>query len=301
MSDLYDEVTSFKDALRVTAEAVEDQLLDLMADPDGPEAYVWEAMRYAVKGGKRLRAFLAMQSGHLFDVDEEAMLRVAAAVECIHAYSLVHDDLPSMDDDTLRRGRPTTHVEFGEATAVLAGDALQSLAFDILADHDTHGDPYIRCDLVSRLAQAIGGHGMVGGQMIDLEAESQELDIGAVIRLHRLKTGALIAFACQSGAIMGRASRDARHALDAFAHDLGLAFQVVDDLLDISGDAETIGKTPGKDEARGKATFVSILGAARARDQAELLANQAKRHLDLFDEKADFLRDVCSYVTERKN
>ena len=300
MSKLYDGITSFEKALAATTGALDKALEDLVPQAEGLEERVIDAMRYSLTGGKRLRAFLVLQSGRLFGVDEGGMLRVASAVECIHAYSLVHDDLPAMDDDNLRRGRATTHVEFDEATAILAGDALQSLAFEILADDDTHADPYTRCELIERLARAIGGHGMVGGQMIDLEGESQEFDIGAITRLHRLKTGALIAFACQAGAIMGRASKEARHALDAFAHDLGLAFQVVDDLLDVAGDAEILGKTPGKDAASGKATFVSILGVDRAREQAELLANQAKIHLDLFDEKADFLRDACAYVIERQ-
>jgi farnesyl diphosphate synthase len=300
MSEIYYGVDDLQSALEATSNAIDEVLDELLPEVEGVESYVIEAMRYATKGGKRLRAFLALQSGHLFDVDEGGMLRVAAAVECVHAYSLIHDDLPCMDDDILRRGKPTTHVEFGEPTAILAGDALQSSAFEIISDHDTHGDPYIRCELVSRLARAIGSQGMVGGQMIDIEGESNELDIGAITRLHRLKTGALISFACQAGAVMGRASRETRHALDAFAHDLGLAFQVTDDLLDVSGDAEVIGKTPGKDEARGKATFVSILGVERAMAQAELLADQASKHLDLFDEKADFLRNVCTYVIERE-
>jgi len=300
MSDIYQDVEDLSAALKVTGRVLEECLDDLIPDPDGPERRVIEAMRYAATGGKALRAFLALQSGRLFGVDHDGMARVASAVECVHAYSLIHDDLPAMDDDPMRRGRPSTHVQFDEATAILAGDAFQSLAFEVMADDDTHADPYIRCELVTGLARAIGPLGMVGGQMMDLEGESSDLDIGAITRLHRLKTGALISFACQSGAIMGRASREARHALDAFAHDLGLAFQVVDDLLDVSGDPAILGKTVGKDAASGKATFVSIMGEERARDQAKLLAEQARGHLDIFDQKAKFLREVCGYVIERQ-
>jgi len=300
MSDIYQDVEDLNAALKATGKVLEESLDDLIPDPDGPERRVIEAMRYASTGGKALRAFLALQSGRLFGVDQEGMARVASSVECVHAYSLIHDDLPAMDDDPMRRGRPATHIQFDEATAILAGDALQSLAFEVIADDDTHADPYVRCELVTGLAHAIGPLGMVGGQMIDLEGESNDLDIGAITRLHRLKTGALISFACQSGAIMGRASREARHALDAFAHDLGLAFQVVDDLLDVSGDPKILGKTVGKDAASGKATFVSIMGEERARDQAKLLADQAKGHLDVFDQKAKFLREVCGYVIERQ-
>ena len=300
MSDIYEDVEDLLGALEATSMALAESLDDLIPDPEGPEARVIEAMRYASTGGKALRAFLALQSGRLFGVDQDGMVRVASAVECVHAYSLIHDDLPAMDDDTMRRGRAATHIQFDEATAILAGDALQSLAFEVIGDDDTHADPYIRCELVTGLARAIGPLGMVGGQMIDLEGESLELDIGAITRLHRLKTGALISFACQSGAIMGRASREARHALDAFAHDLGLAFQVVDDLLDVSGDPLILGKTVGKDAASGKATFVSIMGEERARDQAQLLAEQARDHLGVFDQRAKFLRDVCGYVIERQ-
>ena len=300
MSDIYQDAQDLSAALQATEKVLAESLDDLIPDPDGPERRVIEAMRYASTGGKALRAFLALQSGRLFGVDLDGMARVASAVECVHAYSLIHDDLPAMDDDPMRRGRPATHIQFDEATAILAGDALQSLAFEVIAEEDTHADPYVRCELVAGLARAIGPLGMVGGQMMDLEGESNDLDIGAITRLHRLKTGALISFACQSGAMMGRASREARHALDAFAHDLGLAFQVVDDLLDVSGDPKILGKSVGKDAASGKATFVSIMGEERARDQAQLLADQACGHLDVFDQKAKFLREVCGYVIERQ-
>ncbi len=289
-------------ALKDAADKVEEALDDLLPDANGPEAQVLEAMRYAAMGGgKRLRPFLTLQSGRLFGVDDETMVRVAAAVECVHVYSLVHDDLPAMDDDDLRRGKPTVHKKYDEATAILTGDALLTLAFEILSDDETHPDPYVRCKLVARLAKAIGARGMVAGQMIDLATENQSPDIGTVTRLQRLKTGELIAFACETGAIVGRASKEARHALEGYAHDLGLAFQMTDDLLDVEGDAEEAGKAVGKDAGRGKATFVDIMGAERARAQAELLSGQAARHLDLFDEKADLLRALTEFITNRQS
>jgi farnesyl diphosphate synthase len=219
----------------------------------------------------------------------------------VHAYSLVHDDLPAMDDSDLRRGRPTCHKQFDEATAVLAGDGLLTMAFQVLADPDTHGDPAVRCELVASLARAAGPHGMVGGQMFDLLAEHDvTLDIGAITRLQRLKTGALIAFSCEAGAILGKAAPELRAALRGYAHDLGLAFQIADDLLDVEGTAAETGKPVGSDAAAGKATFVSILGVERARDQAGLLVRQAIAHLDLFEEKADLLRQAAHFVVERR-
>ncbi len=290
---------TLEEALNDTAQLVARTVDQLLPRPEDAEAKLLEAMRYAMTGGKRLRPFLALQSGRLFGVDEANMVRVAVAVECIHAYSLIHDDLPAMDNDTLRRGQPTTHVRFDEATAILAGDALQAMAFEILANPLTHSDPYVRCNLILALSKAAGCHGMVGGQMIDLECENMNPNIGMVTRLHQMKTGALIAFSCESGAIMGRASKEPTHALRAFAHDLGLAFQVVDDLLDVEGDPEIMGKSAGKDTESGKATFISILGLDRSREQAEYLSSQARTHLDLFDEKADLLRDVSKFVLTR--
>jgi len=218
----------------------------------------------------------------------------------VHAYSLVHDDLPAMDDSDLRRGRPTCHRQFDEATAVLAGDGLLTVAFEVLADPDTHGDPGVRCELVASLSAAAGPRGMVGGQMIDLLAEHQKLDIGAITRLQRMKTGALIAFSCEAGAILAKASGELRGALRGYAHDLGLAFQIADDLLDIEGSAAETGKPVGADAAAGKATFVSILGVERARAQAELLVCQAVAHLDLFERRAELLREAARFVIERR-
>jgi farnesyl diphosphate synthase len=206
-----------------------------------------------------------------------------------------------MDDSDLRRGRPTCHKAFDEATAVLAGDGLLTLAFEVLAQPDTHGDPAVRCDLVAALAAAAGSAGMVGGQMLDLIAEHRpDLDIGAITRLQRLKTGALIAFACEAGAILGKAPPEMRTALRGYAHDLGLAFQIADDLLDVEGSAGETGKPVGQDAAAGKATFVSILGVERARSQAQLLVRQAVAHLDVFEDRADLLRQAARFVVDRK-
>jgi farnesyl diphosphate synthase len=219
----------------------------------------------------------------------------------VHAYSLVHDDLPAMDNSDLRRGRPTCHKQYDDATAVLAGDGLLTLAFEVLAHPHTHGDPAVRCELVSALALAAGNQGMVGGQMFDLLAEHRpDLDIGAITRLQRLKTGALIAFSCEAGAILGKAPHDARTALRGYAHDLGLAFQIADDLLDVEGSTAATGKPVGQDAIAGKATFVSILGVERARAQARLLVDQAVAHLDIFDGNTELLRQTARFVVERR-
>jgi farnesyl diphosphate synthase len=267
---------------------------------DDPEADLIKAMRYAVlEGGKRIRPFLTLATADLFNVERERALRVAAAIEMVHCYSLVHDDLPSMDDDELRRGQPTCHNKFGEATAILTGDALLTKAFEVLAGDDTHSDPHVRSDLVMALAKAAGPEGMVGGQMLDLIAESESLNTPEITRLQRMKTGMLIAVSCEAGAILGKASDSAKQALHAYAHDLGLAFQIADDLLDVEGDERTVGKKTGKDEEAGKATFVSLLGVDRARDQAEVLVTQACEHLDLFGEKADPLRSIAQFIIKR--
>jgi farnesyl diphosphate synthase len=278
-----------------------DHLLDaLLSVPDGPEEQLFRAMRHAVLGGgKRLRPFLVVAGADLFEVPAPHSLRVGAAVELLHAYSLVHDDLPCMDDDDLRRGRPTVHRLFDEATAVLAGDALQSLAFEVLAAPATHPNGELRAELVSCLARAAGGHGMVGGQTIDLAAPSLALDAGGVARLQSMKTGALIAFCCEAGAVLGHADRERRHALKAYAHDFGLAFQLADDLLDLEGSTEQTGKAVGKDAAAGKATLVGLLGVEAARQRARLLAAQAVRHLDIFGGKAELLRALSDFAIMR--
>ncbi|MGD9614721.1 MAG: polyprenyl synthetase family protein [Alphaproteobacteria bacterium] len=273
----------------------------LLAVPSGLESRVYEAMRYsALAPGKRLRPLLVLASSQLFGVSRRGALQVAAAIEMVHAYSLIHDDLPAMDDSDLRRGRPTCHKQFDEATAVLAGDGLLTMAFGVLADPDTHGDASVRAELIAALAGAAGPAGMVGGQMIDLIAETTKLDIGAITRLQRMKTGALIAFSCEAGAILAKAPGELRTALRGYAHDLGLAFQIADDLLDVEGVAAETGKPVGADAASGKATFVSILGVERARAQAQLLVGQAVAHLDLFESRAELLRQVARFVVNRR-
>jgi len=294
-------MSDFQATLEECARAVSEMIDRLLPPEDGPETRLMDAMRYAtLGGGKRVRPFLVMTSARLFNVAESCALRAAAAVEMVHCYSLVHDDLPAMDNDDLRRGQPTCHVEFDEATAILAGDALLTKAFEVLADERTHPNPAVRCELVVELARAAGDQGMVGGQMLDLLAEDAQLDMPAVTRLQRLKTGMLIGFSCESGAILGRAPEPARHALRAYVHDLGLAFQIIDDLLDAEGDEREVGKKTGKDAAAGKATFVSLLGRERARAQADMLADQAAQHLEIFAEKADLLQELARFVVKRR-
>jgi farnesyl diphosphate synthase len=298
---LWPEAISFPAALAQAAQMTDAALDSLLVVPPGLEARVYKAMRYsALAPGKRLRPFLVLASAQLFGVARRCALRVAVAGEMVHAYSLVHDDLPAMDNSDLRRGRPTCHKEFDEATAVLAGDGLLTAAFEVLADPSTHGDPAVRCELVGALAGAVGAAGMVGGQMIDLLAEHQTLDIDAIIRLQRMKTGALIAFSCEAGAILAKAPHELRTAMRGYAHDLGLAFQIADDLLDVEGSPEETGKPVGADVASGKATFVSILGTTRAREQAEFLIHQAMAHLDLFEQRAELLREAARFVITRR-
>ncbi|UKJ76068.1 polyprenyl synthetase family protein [Azospirillum brasilense] len=280
---------------------VERAILHLLPTTDLPESRVLEAMRYGcLNGGKRLRPFLVCQSAALFGVNPDCALRVAVAVEFVHSYSLVHDDLPAMDDGDLRRGQPTVHRKFDEATAILAGDGLLTYAFEVLAEPATHEDPNVRCQLVAALAKAAGPHGMVGGQMLDLIAEHETFDLGTTTRLQRMKTGDMIAFSCEAGGILGKAPPPQRLALRAYAHDLGLAFQIVDDLLDIEGTEAETGKSVGRDAEAGKSTFVSILGQDRARSQAAMLAVQAKAHLEIFDGRADILKAVADFVVARR-
>ena len=282
------------------ASVIENKLLSLLPVSEGREENVIAAMRYALlAGGKRLRPFLVVQSAALFSIDNESALRVAAAIECVHTYSLIHDDLPAMDDDNMRRGLPTTHKKYDDATAILAGDALLTLAFEILSDEKTHSDAEIRCDLILALSRAIGAKGMVGGQMIDLKAENQSLQQDEIIRMQHMKTGELIIFSCEVGAILAKVSDDRRMALKKYAENIGLAFQIVDDLLDIEGNSEDIGKTAGKDIEAGKATLVSFKGVEEARALADELINNAVSHMDVFDEKSEVLKSLAKFVINR--
>lgn len=282
-------------------EAVNRTIERLLPNTDQAESVLYESMRHGVlAGGKRLRPFLAIQSAFLFNVDSSRARRVAAAIEFVHSYSLIHDDLPAMDNAALRRGHPTVHKKYGEATAILAGDALLTLAFEVIADRETHADPHVRCELVRQLAIAAGSHGMCGGQMLDIIGEEEEFDLGTISRLQRMKTGQLMAFACESGAILGKADEPHRRALKNYAFDLGLAFQVTDDILDVEADPQDTGKDTGKDEDAGKATFVSTLGKQQARERAEMLVNQAIGHLWVFEGRADMLKELAQYVLQRR-
>jgi len=273
------------------------RLLAPTADSREP---LYEAMRHAtIGGGKRLRPLLTVAASRLFAIDRDCALRAGCAIEAIHVYSLIHDDLPCMDDADLRRGKATVHKTFGEATAVLAGDSLHALAFEILADVATHQDPWVRADLVLELARAAGPSGMAGGQMMDLAAEGQQLDLPAITRLQQLKTGALIEYAVEAACIMAKLPAEARTPYRGYARNIGLAFQIADDLIDHSGDQAAAGKPTGWDASAGKATFVSLLGEARARQQAGFLVNQAIEHLSGHGGEADLLRAIASFAIER--
>lgn len=289
-----------RDAFTAVAADMDSAFDRLLALPDDPRRRLYEAMRHAaIGGGKRMRPLLVKAAGALFSLDPAQLVRVGLAVECIHVYSLIHDDLPAMDDDDMRRGKPTTHKAFDEATAILAGDSLHDLAFEILSMEDTHPDPFVRINLVRTLARASGPAGMAGGQMMDIAAGAEAFDLSSVARLQQLKTGALIGFCIEAAAIMAHLPIEARTGLHGYAHDIGLAFQIADDLLDIEGDADIAGKAVGKDAAAGKQTFVSLLGAERAREQARMLVSQAKAHLHDYDVRADLLRALADYVIER--
>jgi farnesyl diphosphate synthase len=266
------------------------------------------AMRHGVlNGGKRLRPFLVLESAAMFDAAPNAALAVAAALECVHCYSLIHDDLPAMDDDDLRRGQPTVHKAFDEATAILAGDGLLTLAFDLIASGPP-GEPLdgllsaeTRLDLVLGLARAAGVGGMVGGQALDLQAERQLPDEAGIIRLQAMKTGALIRYACEAGAIIAGAPPADRERLAEFGSAIGLAFQLADDLLDVTANAETVGKATGKDQAAGKATLVALHGVDWARRQLSGLVEQAHSMLEPYGERAAVLKSAANFIAERRS
>jgi farnesyl diphosphate synthase len=287
-------------ALADVAADVDRRFDALLEVPDDPRADLYRAMRHAaIGGGKRLRPMLVQATAQLFAVDRDCAGRAGLAIECIHVYSLVHDDLPAMDDDDMRHGKPAAHKVFGEATAILAGDCLHALAFEVLADPDTHADPFVRAELIADLARASGPNGMAGGQMMDLEAEKASFDLPTVTRLQAMKTGALIMAAVEAGAILGRVPVEGRLRLRGYARDLGLAFQIADDILDVEGDQELAGKALRKDAAAGKETFLSLLGLDRAREQLRMLVDQAVAHLHGHGAEADLLRDIARFVMAR--
>lgn len=268
--------------------------------PDDSRARLVEAMRHAaIGGGKRVRPLLLTATADLFGVSRTAAVNAACAVEAIHCYSLVHDDLPCMDDDDLRHGKPTVHTAFDEATAVLAGDSLHALAFDILTQPDTSADPFVRAELVGCLARASGHAGMAGGQMMDMASEEEDYDLQQVTRLQQLKTGALLAASVEMGAILGRLPPEGRGPLRAYARDIGLAFQIADDLLDVEGSEEAAGKALRKDERQGKATFVTLMGPEKARAQARMLVDQAAGHLAGYGGEAHLLQALARFIVER--
>ncbi len=272
----------------------------LLAPTGDSRDRLYEAMRHAaIGGGKRLRPLLTLGASQLFAIDRRRAVRVGCAIEAIHVYSLIHDDLPCMDDADLRRGKATVHKGYGEAAAVLAGDSLHALAFDILADPATHDDPWVRSDLVLELARAAGPAGMAGGQMMDLAAEGQELDLPAITRLQQLKTGALIEYSVEAACIMVKMPPEARTPYRGYARNIGLAFQIADDLIDHSGSEAAAGKPTGRDADAGKATFVSLLGEERARQQAGFLVSQAIEHLSGHGSEADLLRAIARFAIER--
>jgi farnesyl diphosphate synthase len=288
--------------MAAVAAAVEAELDLLLPTVEGAQARLHEAMRHAaLGGGKRLRPFLVAAAGELFGVPDRAKTRAGAAVELIHGYSLVHDDLPAMDDAALRRGRPACHRAFDEATAILAGDALQALAFEALARPDYVADAGQRCALVAALAGAAGALGMCGGQMIDLLAERRRLTLPEIGELQRLKTGAIIVFACEAGAILGRAAPAERAALLGYGEDVGLAFQIRDDLLDVEGDSAALGKDAGRDRQAGKATFVQLLGERGARAKLAEIRSRALGRLDIFGPRATVLEQLLDFVINRQS
>ncbi|MDG2004588.1 MAG: polyprenyl synthetase family protein [Novosphingobium sp.] len=288
------------EALASIARGIDSVFDSLMPVPEDARSGLVSAMRYAAIGnGKRIRPLLLTATAGIYGVDRDSALRAGAAIEAIHVYSLIHDDLPCMDDDDLRHGKPTVHRAFDEATAVLAGDSLLAFAFEVLSDPATCTDPYARIELVRALGQASGSQGMAGGQMMDLAAETSEFDLQTVTRLQQLKTGALLGAAVEMGAILGHVAPEGRTHLHGYARDIGLAFQIADDLLDHEGDEALAGKALGKDAAAGKQTFVSLLGPDRARAQAQMLVDQAITHLSQHGEEADLLRAIARYIIER--
>lgn len=298
-------VSDLQGAISKTASLVDQKMSELLPQvvkgSKVNESRVVEAMRYAViSPGKRLRPFMVVTSASLFGVDQESALQAASAVEFIHAYSLVHDDLPALDNDDYRRGKPSCHKEFDEATAILAGDALLTFAFEVISHPTTHSDPSVRAELLLSMAQACGVKGMIGGQMMDIISEKKELSIEEITRLQRMKTGALFAISCEAGAILGKAPRNMRNALRAYAYDVGLAFQITDDLLDAEATQYEGWSVVRQNKSSGKGTYVSAMGIDKSRQQARILVEQAVSHLDMFGKRADLLKELARFVVERK-
>ena len=293
---------SFQAALVSTAREVDDVMNRLLPEHGARAQRVVSAMRYSSIGqGKRLRPFFVTESARILGAPHDRALRAGVALECVHCYSLVHDDLPAMDDDDLRRGKPTCHRAFDEATAILAGDGLLTFAFEIIAAPQTHPNPAVRAELMLELARASGHDGMVGGQMLDLEAEKAgSHDLDAIIRLQSMKTGALFRYSLEAGAILAEASADDRAALATYADRIGLAFQIADDVLDVESTPEQLGKATQKDKGAGKATFIDLYGLAGAKANAATLAGEAIAALEPFGAKADTLRAAARFIVERK-
>ncbi|GEO85676.1 MULTISPECIES: polyprenyl synthetase family protein [Alphaproteobacteria] len=299
-------MTPFEAKLNTVAKRTETLLEQLLSEEARPQevtrpARLAEAMRYgALNGGKRLRPFLVFESAAMFGGDEMAALRVGAALECLHSYSLVHDDLPAMDDDDLRRGKPTVHIAYDEATAILAGDALLTYAFDIIAAPETQIVDRAKIELVLALARAAGVGGMAGGQALDLAAEKQAPDVHGIVMLQAMKTGALIRFACEAGAVIAGASEDDRDRMRRFGEIIGRAFQLADDLLDLTSDAATLGKAAGKDAARGKGTLVALRGQAWVEAELDRLVDEASALIAVYGERAATLIEAARFVANRK-
>ncbi len=293
-------MNNFKEQLKIARATVDQNLEKWLPLPDNLSARVVDAMRYAsIGGGKAFRAFLILTTAKMFDLSEQNAINIATALEMVHAYSLIHDDLPAMDNDTMRRGKPTVHIQFDEATAILAGDGLLTNAFEVLADETTHPDGNIRAKLVKMLAHLAGKDGMVGGQMIDLIGEKQTLNLEQIEMLQDKKTGALLMFASVASAVAAKASDEQLNALKTYAKCIGLMFQITDDILDVVGDSATVGKTLGKDQTETKSTFVSVLGLEAARKKAEDLGVQAEQALSIFGDKANALKEAARFILER--
>lgn len=299
-------MTDIKEKLTAFSKRFNERLPEFFPLPDGPEKRVVQAMEYSVmNGGKRLRPFLVCECASLFGVPEEKSFRTAAALEMLHAYSLIHDDLPAMDNDDLRRGKPTCHKQFDEATAILAGDGLLTYAFEIISDEKTHPKPVIRCRLLKLLAEAAGAfNGMIAGQMLDLYAENLKNPTNPeklIKNIEEMKTGRLLRYACEAGAVLGNAQGEKYQALIDYSRRIGIAFQIADDILDVEGNQTLVGKTLNKDAEQGKITFVSIYGLPKAKQIAKDFISEAKQVLDIFGNKADTLKELAQFIIDRKS